>query len=62
MIVDDDDERLGRWDASQLRAFLPDSLLWLIQRDFLEGSTVTDMVDQALRGVANPTKVRMVLS
>ena len=53
---DDDDDDLGRWDASQLRAFLPDSLLWLIQRDFLEGSTVTDMVDQALRGVANPTK------
>ena len=53
---DDGDDDLGRWDASQLRAFLPDSLLWLIQRDFLEGSTVTDMVDQALRGVANPTK------
>ena len=53
---DDDDDELGRGDASQLRAFLPDSLLWLIQRDFLEGSTVTDMVDQALRGVANPTK------
>ena len=53
---DDDDDDLGRWDASQLRAFLPDSLLWLIQRDFLEGSTVTDMVDQALLGVANPTE------
>ena len=53
---DDDDDDLGRWDASQLRAFLPDSLLWLIQRDFLEGSTVTEMVDQALRSVANPTR------
>jgi hypothetical protein len=52
---DDDDDDLGLWDASQLRAFLPDSLLWLIQRDFLEGSTVTEMVDQALRSVANPT-------
>ena len=51
-----DDDDLGRWDASQLRAFLPDSLLWLIQRDFLEGSTVTEMVDQALRTVANPTE------
>ena len=53
---DDDGDDLGRWDASQLRAFLPHSLLWLIQRDFLEGSTVSEMVDQALRTVANPTE------
>ena len=43
----------GNWDASQLAAFLPGSLLWLIQRDFLEGSTVNEMVRGALREVSN---------
>lgn len=29
-------------------------MLWLIQRDFLEGKTVQDMVTEALLPVANP--------
>lgn len=29
-------------------------MLWLIQRDFLEGKTVQDMVSEALQPVANP--------
>ncbi len=29
-------------------------MLWLIQRDFLEGKTVQDMVSEALLPVANP--------
>lgn len=53
--LEDDSSDLGQWDASQLEAFLPRSLLWLIQRDFLQGSTVNEMVDGALRNVANPT-------
>ncbi|KAK8693937.1 hypothetical protein V6N13_071504 [Hibiscus sabdariffa] len=34
-------------------AFEPAKLLWLIQRDFLEGKTVKEMVDEALRHVPN---------
>ena len=49
-----DEDRFEFQDASQLETFLPRSLLWLIQRDFLEGSTVHEMVDAALRNVANP--------
>jgi hypothetical protein len=40
--------------------FLPNSLLWLIQRDFLEGSTVNEMVKGALKPVANPGKDKHV--
>lgn len=32
----------------------PGNMLWLIQRDFLEGKTVQDMVSEALMPVANP--------
>ncbi|KAG9451897.1 hypothetical protein H6P81_004801 [Aristolochia fimbriata] len=34
-------------------AFEPAKLLWLIQRDFLQGKTVKEMVDEALRRVPN---------
>ncbi|XP_068635823.1 uncharacterized protein [Aristolochia californica] len=34
-------------------AFEPAKLLWLIQRDFLQGKTVQEMVDEALRRVPN---------
>ena len=42
--------------SSQLASFLPRSLVWLIQRDFLEGSTVNQMVRDALKSVPNPSK------
>lgn len=32
----------------------PGSMLWLIQRDFLEGKTVQSMVSEALQPVPNP--------
>ena len=32
----------------------PGSMLWLIQRDFLEGKTVQTMVSEALQPVPNP--------
>ena len=47
---DDDDETTH----SQLRTFLPHSLMWLIQRDFLEGG-VREMVADALKPVNNPS-------
>ena len=31
-------------------------MLWLIQRDFLEGKTVGQMVSEALSEVPNPTR------
>jgi hypothetical protein len=34
-------------------AFEPSKLLWLIQRDFLQGKSVKQMVDEALRHVPN---------
>lgn len=34
-------------------AFEPAKLLWLIQRDFLQGKSVQEMVDEALRRVPN---------
>ncbi|WZZ40147.1 hypothetical protein YC2023_036406 [Brassica napus] len=34
-------------------AFEPSKLLWLIQRDFLQGKSVKEMVDEALRHVPN---------
>ncbi|XP_035845616.1 uncharacterized protein LOC110935746 isoform X3 [Helianthus annuus] len=34
-------------------AFEPAKLLWLIQRDFLQGKSVKEMVDEALRHVPN---------
>ncbi|EFJ35720.1 hypothetical protein SELMODRAFT_438593 [Selaginella moellendorffii] len=36
-------------------SFEPSKLLWLIQRDFLEGKTVQEMVREALQPVVNPT-------
>ncbi len=32
------------------------NMLWLIQRDFLEGKTVQQMVSEALSEVPNPTR------
>jgi hypothetical protein len=34
-------------------AFEPAKLLWLIQRDFLQGKSVQQMVDEALQRVPN---------
>lgn len=31
-------------------------MLWLIQRDFLEGKTVQQMVSEALSAVPNPSR------
>ena len=54
---DDEDEAVIDADvSSQLASFLPRSLVWLIQRDFLEGSTVNQMVRDALKSVPNPSK------
>jgi hypothetical protein len=54
---DDEDEAVMDADvSSQLASFLPRSLVWLIQRDFLEGSTVNQMVRDALKSVPNPSK------
>eukprot|EP00249_Psilotum_nudum_P012527 c23835_g1_i1 orf=307-1830(-) len=36
-------------------SFQPAKLLWLIQRDFLEGKTVQEMVNEALQRVPNPS-------
>nr|XP_017249795.1 PREDICTED: guanylate-binding protein 4 isoform X2 [Daucus carota subsp. sativus] len=35
-------------------AFEPAKLLWLIQRDFLQGKSVKEMVDEAIKRVPNP--------
>ncbi|KAE8777241.1 guanylate-binding protein 4-like [Hordeum vulgare] len=43
------EEFYGRFDV----AFEPAKLLWLIQRDFLEGKSVQQMVDEALQRVPN---------
>ena len=32
------------------------NMLWLIQRDFLEGKTVQQMVSEALSAVPNPSR------
>ncbi|KAL8214986.1 hypothetical protein R6Q57_004435 [Mikania cordata] len=45
------EEFYGRW--GQDVAFEPAKLLWLIQRDFLQGKSVKEMVDEALRRVPN---------
>ena len=34
----------------------PANMLWLIQRDFLEGKTVAAMLADALAAVPNPTR------
>jgi len=36
-------------------ALEPANMLWLIQRDFLEGKTVAAMLAEALATVPNPT-------
>ncbi|XP_042017372.1 guanylate-binding protein 4-like isoform X2 [Salvia splendens] len=41
-------------ETGQDVAFEPAKLLWLIQRDFLQGKSVKEMVDEALRPVPNP--------
>ncbi|KAJ0796698.1 putative guanylate-binding protein [Helianthus annuus] len=40
-------------ETGQDVAFEPAKLLWLIQRDFLQGKSVKEMVDEALRHVPN---------
>ncbi|KAL0371243.1 UNVERIFIED_CONTAM: hypothetical protein Sangu_0442400 [Sesamum angustifolium] len=45
------EEFYGRY--GQDVAFEPAKLLWLIQRDFLQGKSVQEMVDEALRQVPN---------
>ncbi|XP_074368258.1 uncharacterized protein LOC141708498 isoform X3 [Apium graveolens] len=45
---------LNRWILQgQDVAFEPAKLLWLIQRDFLQGKSVKEMVDEALKHVPN---------
>lgn len=41
-------------------AFEPAKLLWLIQRDFLQGKSVQQMVDEALRQVPNKDRDRNI--
>uniref|UniRef100_A0A2N9F6P7 GB1/RHD3-type G domain-containing protein n=1 Tax=Fagus sylvatica TaxID=28930 RepID=A0A2N9F6P7_FAGSY len=49
------EEFYGRYTILQGQdiAFEPAKLLWLIQRDFLQGKSVQEMVDEALRHVPN---------
>ena len=42
-------------DAGRDKSVQLANLLWLIQRDFLEGKTVKQLVDNALKDVANPS-------
>ncbi|XP_042518254.1 guanylate-binding protein 4 [Macadamia integrifolia] len=46
------EEFYGRVEGKDV-AFEPAKLLWLIQRDFLQGKSVQQMVDEALRQVPN---------
>ncbi|XP_076908765.1 uncharacterized protein LOC143565783 [Bidens hawaiensis] len=46
------EEFYGRVEGQDV-AFEPAKLLWLIQRDFLQGKSVKEMVDEALRRVPN---------
>ncbi|XP_071689456.1 uncharacterized protein [Rutidosis leptorrhynchoides] len=46
------EEFYGRVQGQDV-AFEPAKLLWLIQRDFLQGKSVKEMVDEALRHVPN---------
>lgn len=46
------EEFYGRVKGQDI-AFEPAKLLWLIQRDFLQGKSVQEMVDEALRHVPN---------
>ncbi|KAJ0808465.1 putative guanylate-binding protein [Helianthus annuus] len=46
------EEFYGRVEGQDV-AFEPAKLLWLIQRDFLQGKSVKQMVDEALRHVPN---------
>lgn len=46
------EEFYGRVKGQDI-AFEPAKLLWLIQRDFLQGKSVKEMVDEALRQVPN---------
>ncbi|PPS13942.1 hypothetical protein GOBAR_AA06637 [Gossypium barbadense] len=46
------EEFYGRVKGQDI-AFEPAKLLWLIQRDFLQGKSVKEMVDEALRHVPN---------
>lgn len=50
---------LCRWQCLQASKASPmeaANMLWLIQRDFLEGQSVQQMVDTALKPVPNPNK------
>ena len=42
------------WQGIQRAPLAPANMLWLIQRDFLEGKTVQAMVKEALQPVPNP--------
>nr|XP_023928381.1 uncharacterized protein LOC112039711 isoform X4 [Quercus suber] len=46
------EEFYGRVKGQHI-AFKPAKLLWLIQSDFLQGKSVQEMVDEALRHVPN---------
>ncbi|KAG1661270.1 hypothetical protein FOA52_003728 [Chlamydomonas sp. UWO 241] len=41
-------------DAARAGQFEPGAMLWLIQRDFLQGKTASDVVAEALSAVPNP--------
>ncbi|KAL3517630.1 hypothetical protein ACH5RR_020219 [Cinchona calisaya] len=47
------EEFYGRYAIGQDVAFEPAKLLWLIQRDFLQGKSVQEMVNEALQHVPN---------
>lgn len=42
--------------GAQRAPLAPATMLWLIQRDFLEGKTVQAMVKEALEPVSNPDR------
>ena len=57
---DGENSRLSGKGSALRETFLPNSLLGLIQRDVLEGSTVSETVNVALKPVANPGKDKHV--
>ena len=48
--------RRGGVQGGAAGAVEPANMLWLIQRDFLEGKTVAAMLAEALAVVPNPTR------
>lgn len=61
-LADEFSHRISEQEAEQnARAdFRLTNLVWLIQRDFLEGKTVRELVQEALAPVDNPTNDRHV--